>query len=350
MKSPGPEVLGQARAHAVKAAAKAVGVSVRSIENAKVVLDEGTPELIAAVKAGEVTVSAAAKRARATKMTAIVPAAAPMIAGTEAAKVIGALYHMSRRSLVESVHYAIECGQRLAEVKSALGHSKWIPWLRDNADALGFDSRRTAARLMKLAETAEANGTLASQMDPDTALAASRELWGHDKTPGQLVNQSNSNCWYTPAEYVGAARLVLGGIDLDPASSAEANETVRAARFYTEADDGLAQPWSGRVFLNPPYGGLAGGFVARAVEEYSAGRVVGAVIVLNSHCTDTAWFQPLWDHLLCFTNHRINFHAGEGQGVSGSINGTVFVYLGRDVAAFVTEFSRFGACVARVRP
>jgi ParB family transcriptional regulator, chromosome partitioning protein len=41
------------------------------------------------------------------------------------------------------------------------------------------------------------------------------------------------------AEEVDAAREVMGEIDLDPATSAEANETVLAAEFYTETDDGL---------------------------------------------------------------------------------------------------------------
>ena len=44
----------------------------------------------------------------------------------------------------------------------------------------------------------------------------------------------------------------MGEIDLDPATSAEANETVLAAEFYTETDDGLKKPWRGRVWLNPP--------------------------------------------------------------------------------------------------
>jgi len=54
---------------------------------------------------------------------------------------------------------------------------------------------------------------------------------------------SASNGWYTPEKLVGAARTVLGGIDLDPASSEEANKTVKATRYFTEADDGLSQPW-----------------------------------------------------------------------------------------------------------
>lgn len=63
----------------------------------------------------------------------------------------------------------------------------------------------------------------------------------------------------------------MGGIDLDPASCAQANDIVRADRYYSIEDDGMTQPWFGRVWLNPPYGGQAEHFVERFIEFYVAG-------------------------------------------------------------------------------
>jgi len=58
----------------------------------------------------------------------------------------------------------------------------------------------------------------------------------------------------TPDYVVDAARETLGHIDLDPASTEEANLLVKASRIFTKEDGGLKQSWVGNVFLNPPGG------------------------------------------------------------------------------------------------
>jgi hypothetical protein len=160
------------------------------------------------------------------------------------------------------------------------------------------------------------------------------------------LKASDSNEWYTPARYLEAARAVLGSIDLDPASSKTANLTVRATTFFSIDDDGLSQDWNGRVWLNPPYGGLSAPFTAKLIDQFVAGKTTAAVLLVNSNSTDAGWFQPLWDFLLCFTNHRINFISPGGSD-SGSTHGSVFVYLGPDRDAFITQFSPLGAVVER---
>jgi ParB family chromosome partitioning protein len=167
------------------------------------------------------------------------------------------------------------------------------------------------------------------------------------------LNSSESPEWYTPERYVDAAREVLGSIDLDPASSAAANEVVRAKQFYSATDDGLAQPWYGRVFLNPPYGTSApkgsATFVPKLVTEYQSGRTTAAVLLTSAHGTDTEWFSLLWDYTLCFTDHRLAFWNEDGDS-AGPTFGSAFTYLGPDRDAFAHVFGAFGAIVVRWTP
>ncbi len=158
---------------------------------------------------------------------------------------------------------------------------------------------------------------------------------------------SESVEWYTPGIYTDAARSVLGGIDLDPASSDTANRTVRAARFFSLAQDGLAQPWAGRVWMNPPYGVQGPHFVGKLIEEYQGGRVTAAVALLNSSATGAGWFRPLWDYTLCFTYARIDFVTEDGRISNASPHGSVFAYFGPRAETFAETFQTFGAIVRR---
>ncbi len=61
------------------------------------------------------------------------------------------------------------------------------------------------------------------------------------------LTSSDTSEWYTPAKYIEAARLVLGGIDLDPASNEIANGWIKADRYYSLAEkgeDALNLTWS----------------------------------------------------------------------------------------------------------
>ncbi|MFM7854142.1 MAG: DNA N-6-adenine-methyltransferase, partial [Flammeovirgaceae bacterium] len=68
-----------------------------------------------------------------------------------------------------------------------------------------------------------------------------------------VANNSGNNEWYTPADIVNKARLVLGSIDTDPASNIIAQQVVLADKYYTSETNGLDKDWCGSVWMNPPY-------------------------------------------------------------------------------------------------
>ncbi len=152
--------------------------------------------------------------------------------------------------------------------------------------------------------------------------------------------------WFTPKKYITAVRKVLGTIDLDPASSTLANKVVQAKKIFTEKDNGLKQEWSGRVFLNPPYGGTAGAAFAEKLYESLGSGVVEAIMLVNSRATDAEWFQKSFNGLICFTNHRIDFDS-PSKKKSSSTHGSCFVYFGPNEDKFAKEFGGFGNVVKR---
>ena len=154
--------------------------------------------------------------------------------------------------------------------------------------------------------------------------------------------------WYTPVEYVEAAREVLGDIDLDPASCREAQRVVNASDYYTVSDDGLVQPWRDRVWLNPPYSmPLIQKFVKRLIDHYESGDVTAAIILTNNS-SDAGWFHSLAEsYPFCLTRGRVGFWR-PNQTTFATRQGQAFFYLGDDIARFVRVFSQFGIVVNRL--
>ena len=121
--------------------------------------------------------------------------------------------------------------------------------------------------------------------------------------------------WYTPGRYLEAARAVLGGIDLDPASSAAANTVIKATQFFSIADDGLSQPWAGRIWMNPPYATpLIDRFCARLSEAVMTTSDITQAVVLVNNATETKWFVSLVNvaSALCFPTGRVSYWSPRG--------------------------------------
>jgi phage N-6-adenine-methyltransferase len=174
------------------------------------------------------------------------------------------------------------------------------------------------------------------------ALAARRKA-ELEPAENHRAEGTGENEWFTPAEYIEAAREVMGGIDLDPATHIAAQRTVQAAQYYTKQDDGLSLSWHGRVWLNPPYAQpFIAQFVAKLVAEFVPGSVEQAILLTHNY-TDTTWFHHAEASaaLLCFTRGRVRFIDIDGSLCSPT-QGQTFFYFGSDAEKFRDIFSRFG--------
>lgn len=222
------------------------------------------------------------------------------------------------------------------------------------------DIRAAKARLAEpVAPDGPSWAALASDEDADREFARwskQQEYTTPQFTPSRGVpaalQSSDSNEWYTPGQYTDAARELMGAIDLDPASNIQANTIVQARTFYSIEDDGFTKPWHGRVFLNPPYGFQDGKsnqerWSQRLLTQYVDGITTEAVLLVNAN-TEAKWFHPLYDYLICLTDHRIRFYNTQDEA-SQPTQGNAFVYLGNQRARFIEIFSRFGVVIERAQ-
>jgi phage N-6-adenine-methyltransferase len=307
----------------------------------------------------------------------------------------------------------IEIGLKLIEVKAKLGHGNFENWLKTEFDWTQMTASRfmnvaehfktnnlldlkigpSALYLLASPSTpefareealnrAEIGETITyttareivdwhkGQAEQTTPTIQSFDTWANDPNPPYeieedlpnptpttpfqpqsmtLLTSSQNDSWRTPTKYIETARLVLGGIDLDPASSAIANQTVKAKYILTKEDNGLNHPWFGTVWINPPYGKTnnlsnRGLFAHKLVTEYIAGHVTAGIILVNLY-TGYGWFAPLRELHRCEADHRISFinpsTDEEGDEAKAS---SVFIYVGPNPELFYKEFSQFGVC------
>jgi len=118
-------------------------------------------------------------------------------------------------------------------------------------------------------------------------------------TPQQV---STSDDYYTPKWIFDALGLHF---DLDVASPPHPTN-VPCDRYYTQEDDGLASPWYGRVWMNPPFS-KPRPWVERWLDH-------GNGVALLPISRAARWIDNLWDSpaKVYVVNENVKFHKPDG--------------------------------------
>lgn len=142
--------------------------------------------------------------------------------------------------------------------------------------------------------------------------------------------------WLTPPEILAH----LGTFDLDPCAPI-VRPWDTATKHYTVEDDGLAQKWEGRVWMNPPFGKEAAKWL-RAMSIHRNG------IALVAARTETrAWFDYVWPCAfgILFLRGRPHFHYVDGTKAKANSGAPICLIAYSDADMRVLYASGLGAVV-----
>ena len=82
-------------------------------------------------------------------------------------------------------------------------------------------------------------------------------------------------------------------------------------KYFDVAIDGLAQPWAGSCWMNPPYGREIQKWMKKAIEEVAIGNAAVVVCLLPAR-TDTAWWHDYaMKGAIEFIRGRVRFEGGK---------------------------------------
>lgn len=114
-----------------------------------------------------------------------------------------------------------------------------------------------------------------------------------------------TDTWLTPPHIISA----LGEFDLDPCAAPEPRPWPTADVHYTLPTDGLAEPWFGRIWLNPPYSREAVKWL-RKLSDHGHGTALVFARTETSWFIDTVWHKA---SAVLFLHGRLHFHHPDGH-------------------------------------
>jgi hypothetical protein len=146
-------------------------------------------------------------------------------------------------------------------------------------------------------------------------------------------HELTSDDYYTPSWVFERMGIEF---DLDVCAPPGGIPWIPAKRYYTQAYDGLTSPWSGRVWMNPPYS-QPRPWVERFIEHANG---VCLVPFNNNSCTDLLLNAA---DAICFPGHPFTFITARKQ-TAHKRHGEIFwpVWLAAFGDVSVDAISRLG--------
>lgn len=157
---------------------------------------------------------------------------------------------------------------------------------------------------------------------------------GSHTKPGQ----GSTDSWITPKWIIDR----LGPFDLDPC---EADPQPWKCAENGFRNNGICRPWSGRVWLNPPYGKQTGAWLTKLAEHQNGTALIFAR-------TETKFFiDCVWKKAtaVLFIKGRLSFYTPEGDKGRNAGGPNVLVAYDQDNALRLLESGIPGAYVSNWR-
>ena len=137
-----------------------------------------------------------------------------------------------------------------------------------------------------------------------------------------VTHEGKSNTWFTPKNIIGD----LGVFDLDPCTmSFRPFDSAIKHYEFDKGEDGLALPWHGKVWLNPPYGKNTGVWLEKLHQH-------GNGIALVFTAFETRWGQEALKEAdgVYLLSGRISFLNEDGEVENNAGKGSCLLIYGQD--------------------
>lgn len=115
---------------------------------------------------------------------------------------------------------------------------------------------------------------------------------------------SEKHDWTTPRDFWEGLNAEFR-FTLDAAAS---HENALCPAYFTEESNGLAQDWTGTVWVNPPYGRQISQWIEKSYQESRKGVTV--VMLIPARTDTKAWHEVIFPHAeVRFVRGRLKFGA-----------------------------------------